>query len=70
MSEKLLAPQNFRFSLPALTAAEAEQLLHFVNTLRDLLWEAYAADVFDDLADDRQPDPDPSKSTPDDDIDF
>jgi hypothetical protein len=62
-----LPPQNFRFSLPALTADEAEQLLHFVDTLRDLLWEAYAADVFDDLADERQPDP--PEST-DDDVDF
>lgn len=62
-----LPPQNFRFSLPALTPAEAEQLLHFVNTLRDLLWEAYAADVFDDLADDRELDP---PEPPDDDIDF
>jgi len=63
-----LPPQNFRFSLPALTADEAEQLLLFVDTLRDLLWEAYAPDVFDDLADERQPDP--PNPTPDDDIDF
>jgi hypothetical protein len=67
VSERLLAPQNFRFSLPALTDAEAEQLLLFVDTLRELLWEAYAADVFDDLADEGQPDP-PEPSP--DDIDF
>jgi hypothetical protein len=50
--------------LPALTAGEAEQLLVFVDLLRELLWEAYAADVFDDLADDSQPDP----PAPDDDF--
>jgi hypothetical protein len=63
-----LPPQTFRFSLPALSPDEAEQLLHFVDAIRELLWDAYAADVFDDLADDGQPDPvDPA---PDDDGDF
>lgn len=62
----LLPPRNFWLSLPALTQGEAEQLLYFVDALRDQLWEAYGPAVTEDIVDDHiseAPDPD-------DDLDF
>jgi len=51
----LLPPQNIWLSLPALTADEAEQLLHFVDELQRLLWEAYGDVLFEQAAEDEQP---------------
>ena len=61
MADPMLPPKNLYLSLPALTVAQAEALLSFVDTLRDFLWEAYGDDVFD-LHDDgiRADDSDPN----------
>ena len=61
-----LPPKNLYLSLPALTAAEAEALLSFVDTLQHLLYEAYGDDVFDL----RNDGPDHEASDPDDGPDF
>jgi hypothetical protein len=47
MNDPRLPPKNFCLSLPALTAGEAEALIHFVDELQQLLYETYADDVFD-----------------------
>ncbi len=51
-SSALLPPRNFWLSLPALTPGEAEQLLYFVDALRDQLWEAYGPVVTEEIIDD------------------
>jgi len=66
VSDDLLPPRNFWISLPALTPGEAEQLLYFVDALRDQLWEAYGQAMTEDLCDERHADP-PDR---DDDVDF
>ena len=47
MNDERLPPKNFCLSLPALSAGEAEALIHFVDELQQLLYEAYGDDVFD-----------------------
>jgi hypothetical protein len=66
MDDERLPPKNLYFSLPALTRAEAETLLHFVDTVQGLLWEAYGQDVFDYVDDGAPGEPD----DPEDDIPF
>jgi hypothetical protein len=55
---------NIWLSLPALTAAEAEQLLQFVDMLQAQLWEAYADAVLDTAAD-REPSAPPGDASED-----
>jgi hypothetical protein len=50
-------PKNIWLSLPAMTAAEAEQLLNLVDMLQQQLWEAYADAVLDTAADRDEPVP-------------
>jgi hypothetical protein len=45
-------PKNIWLSLPAMTPAEAEQILHLIDMLQMQLWEAYADAVLDTEADD------------------
>ncbi len=66
MSRPLVPPKNIWLSLPAMTAAEAEQLLHLVDMLQQQLWEAYADDVLDTDTDTDTEEPAP----PDDDSDI
>ncbi len=48
MNPPLLPPQNLWLSLPALSASEAEMILHLVDELQRLLWEAYGDAVVDE----------------------
>jgi hypothetical protein len=57
MDDSRLPPKNLYLSLPALTRAEAETLLHFVDTIQGLLWEAYGHEVFDCSDDGASADP-------------
>ncbi len=47
MNQPLLPPQNLWLSLPALSADEAEMILHLVDELQRLLWEAYGDAIID-----------------------
>lgn len=51
MKPALLPPQNIWLSLPAITADEAEMILHLVDELQRLLWEAYGDATIDNFAD-------------------
>ena len=70
MTPSFLPPQNIWLSLPALTADEAEQLLHFVDELQRLLWEAYGDVLFDLAAEDEPPAAPDNDHGGDDDPDF
>lgn len=59
MKPNLLPPTNLWLSLPALSADEAEMILHFVDELQRLLWEAYGEAVFDNCAENHGSDPRP-----------
>ncbi len=59
MTPPLLPPENLWLSLPAISADEAEMILHLADELRRLLWEAYGDAIFDNLAANRK-----STSTP------
>ena len=47
MNPPLLPPQNLWLSLPALSADEAEMMVHLVDELQRLLWDAYGDAIID-----------------------
>jgi hypothetical protein len=60
VADDRLPPRTLTLHLPAMTAAQAEQLLDVVDTLAKLLWEEYGDAVLDRAVLREPPDPDPS----------